>query len=431
MAAPPHDPQQATGTPSQTRPPVPPGRSALRDVNVLRWLAAYTLSTVGDSIYFLALSWAALDIGGSDRVGLVLAVGAVPRVALMLGGGVVADRIGPRKVVIASDAVRFLVLLSLAAALALASPGLWFLIAAALVFGVVDSLFLPAIGALPPRLTAPDQLARVQGLRALALRLGATAGGPLAGLAMALNGTALAFGTAAALFGLSLLLLITLRLKPPHPPATPAGTDAPARTSFWEDLRGGLSYLRRHPVLARLVTVISLGQLSGIASLNIGLVLLANGRGWGAAGAGWLLGAYSIGSGASALLIILRGTLPRAGLVQAYCLILGAGGLACLPLTPSLLTTAALTSLCGLAAGIHGGLAQALVQTLGDPAYLGRITSVMTLTTLGLAPLTYPLFNHVATTWNLTTAFLSFGVLGIIGAAFALTSRAVRQAELR
>ncbi|WP_344527712.1 MFS transporter, partial [Streptomyces rectiviolaceus] len=140
-------------------------KPAHQDGNVLRWLGAYTASMVGDSVYFVALSWAATRSGSPAQTGLVLAVGSVPRAVLMLGGGVIADRFGPRRVVIGSDAVRCAVILAVAVLLLLATPGIWLLVLVALVFGAVDALFLPSVGALPPRITAPGQLGRVQGMR--------------------------------------------------------------------------------------------------------------------------------------------------------------------------------------------------------------------------------------------------------------------------
>ncbi|MYS48683.1 MFS transporter, partial [Streptomyces sp. SID6013] len=72
---------------------------------------------VGDTVFFLALSWAAVQNGTPAQAGLVTAVSAVPRALLMLGGGVVADRLGPRRVVIGSDTVRCLTVLAVAAVL--------------------------------------------------------------------------------------------------------------------------------------------------------------------------------------------------------------------------------------------------------------------------------------------------------------------------
>lgn len=51
-------------------------RPAHRDGNVLRWLAAYTVSLIGDSVYFVALAWSAQKAAGPAEVGLVMAAGA-------------------------------------------------------------------------------------------------------------------------------------------------------------------------------------------------------------------------------------------------------------------------------------------------------------------------------------------------------------------
>src|SRR5262249_32566117 len=161
-------------------------------------------SLLGDNVYFLALSWTATEVGGPAQAGLVLAAGSLPRVVLMLGGGVVADRFGPRRMVIGSDLTRCLVILTVAAVLAVTTPAVWRLVVVGLVFGAVDALFLPAVGALPPRLTGPDQLGRVQGMRSLVKRTTTVGGSPLAGVAMALGGAAVAFTVAGTLFAVSL-----------------------------------------------------------------------------------------------------------------------------------------------------------------------------------------------------------------------------------
>ncbi len=194
-------PGTATGTPAH------------RDANVRRWLAAYTSSMVGDSVYYIALSWAAVQQGSPAQAGAVMAVSAVPRALLMLGGGVIADRFGPRRVVIGSDLVRCAAGLSVAALLFLTSPGLWPLALLAVVFGTVDAVFMPAVGALPARVTTRDQLARVQGMRGLAIRFAGVVGGPLGGLAVAIGGAAAAFGLAGLLIAVSVPLLISVRMR--------------------------------------------------------------------------------------------------------------------------------------------------------------------------------------------------------------------------
>lgn len=130
-----------------------------RDGNVLRWLAGFGVSLVGDQIYHVALVWTAAEVAGASGAGLVLATASVPRLLLLLVGGAVVDRWGARRLMVGSDALRCLVMVAAAVATVAADPALAVLIAVALVFGAVDAVFLPAVGALPPYLAAPEHLA--------------------------------------------------------------------------------------------------------------------------------------------------------------------------------------------------------------------------------------------------------------------------------
>jgi MFS family permease len=302
---------------------------------------------IGDSVYYMALAWAAARSGSPTQTGLVLAVGSIPRAVLMLGGGVLADRIGPRRVVIGSDTARCLVVLGLAGALLLTSPALWSLIAVALVFGVVDALFLPAVGALPPRITAAGEPARVQGLRGLATRTANVVGAPLGGVAVALGGPTRAFAAAGVLFAVSLPLTLTLRINP-LPGRETAGPSGTAR----HDLADGLRHIRRHPPLGPLMLAVAVSELGFAGPLNLGMILLAEERGWGASGTGWIIAAFGTGAGATALLLAARGRVPRAGLVMCLAVLAGSVAIGALARLPSV-GLAVVAALCvGLFAGL-------------------------------------------------------------------------------
>ncbi|MEV2261317.1 MFS transporter [Streptomyces anulatus] len=416
-----------------------PERPAHRDPDVLRWLGAYTASMVGDSIYFMALAWAAARTGSASGTGLVLAAGSIPRALLMLGGGVLADRLGPRRVVIGSDAARAVLVLGLAAVLVLTAPTVGVLVAVALLFGAVDALFLPAVGALPPRISPPGQLARIQGLRGLAARGASIVGAPLGGVAVATGGPVLAFATAGALFALSLPLLLGLRIRPLPAPVKHGGTvagDAGERTVAEErptarqDLVDGLRYIRRHPLLGPLMIVIGLSELGFVGPLNLGLILLSEQRGWGAAGMGWIVAGFASGAAGAALLIAVRGRVPRAGLVMCLTVLVGATGIAAVAQIPSVPLAAATAAVVGLFIGLAGALCGALVQTVADPAYLGRVTSVSTLFTYALIPLSYPATGAAIALWGTGPVYAVSAAVCAAGGAVGLTFTALRRAEL-
>ncbi|GGW67851.1 MFS transporter [Streptomyces lucensis JCM 4490] len=405
--------------------PLPLDRPAHRDPNVLRWLGAYTSSMLGDSVYYIALSWTAVQSGTPAQAGVVMSVSAVPRAVLMLGGGVLTDRLGPRRVVIGSDAVRCAAVLAVAALLFLTSPGLWALALLALVFGTVDAVFMPAVGALPARITHQGQLARVQGMRGLAIRFANVAGAPLGGLGVAAGGSPTAFALAGLLIAVSVPLLVSVRLR--NLPADPA--DAPRGTPL-ADLKAGLRYIRRHRVLGPLMLVIALGDLGFVGPLNVGLTLLAERRGWGAAGMGWVLAAFGAGAGAASLLLAVRGRVPRAGLVTGCACVVGSVAIGALAFAPALLAAAGVALLVGLLAGLSGALCGALLQTQADPAYLGRVTAVSGLVSLGLAPLSMPFAAAAIGVFGLGPVYVVSAAVCGLGGVVTLAVPGLRRAEL-
>ncbi|TWV33077.1 MFS transporter [Streptomyces misionensis] len=403
----------------------PASVQAHRDPNVRRWLTAYTCSMLGDSVYYLALSWAAVRAGTAAQAGLVMSASALPRAVLMLGGGVLADRLGPRRVVVGSDAMRCAAVLAVAALLYLTSPGLWPLALLALVFGTVDAVFVPAVGALPARVTGPDQLARVQGMRGLAIRFASVVGAPLGGLGVAVGGAPAAFALAGALIAVSVPLLLSVRIR--ELPGD--GADGPRGTAR-ADLAAGLRHIRRHPVLAPLMLAIALGDLGFVGPLNVGLTLLADHRGWGAAGMGWVLAGFGVGAGAASLLLTVRGRLPRAGLVAGVTIVVGSLAIGALAYAPTLWAAVGTALLVGLLTGLSGAMCGALLQTQADPAYLGRVTAVSSLISLGFTPLSMPLAAAAIGVFGLGPVYVVSACVCALGGVVALVVPALRRAEL-
>jgi hypothetical protein len=176
--------------------------------------------------------------------------------------------------------------------------------------------------------------------------------------------------------------------------------------------------------------VVAVSELGFVGPLNLGLVLLARERDWGASGMGWIVAAFGIGAGATALLLAVRGRVPRAGLVMCLTVLAGAVAIGTLAYLPSVTLAAAAAVCVGLFAGLGGSLSGALIQTVTEPAYLGRVTSVSTLFTHAIAPLSYPVTGAAVAVWGTGPVFVTSASVCAAGAVTGLAVAALRRAEL-
>ena len=183
-------------------------------------------------------------------------------------------------------------------------------------------------------------------------------------------------------------------------------------------------------VLAPLMLAIALGDLGFVGPLNVGLTLLADERGWGASGMGWVLGGFGVGAGLASLLLAVRGRVPHAGHVMVYACLGGAVAIGALAFVPGVVAAAGVALLIGLLAGLSGALCGALLQTQADPAYLGRVTAVASLASLGFAPLSMPLSAAAIGAWGAGPVFVTSAAVCGLGGIVALCARNLRRAEL-
>ncbi|MFE6733837.1 MFS transporter [Microbacterium sp. NPDC057650] len=377
--------------------------------DAVRWVLAYTLAVLGDVSYYLVLTWAAAEAGGASWSGLILAAGAVPRLLLLLAGGMLADRVDPRRIATWTDAARAVTLV--AAALLTVAWGLlpWWLIIVAVVFGIVDACFIPAVGAMPARLVPQQDLTRLQAWRISGLRIANTVG-PALGAVLLLAGTATAFGALAVIFAASVVLLRTIR---PRPAVTVPKEDE-TRVSGWQTVRR----LRIVP----LVIGTALSELPFSGPVAAGMVLLVQDRGWAPAAAGAVLAAFSIGGLATSVLLSI---LPRTG--GRATVLLSVVATATLLLVFGIAQDMLSAVLCGAGMGITSGVTmvvcQGQVQQSTPPAMLGRVTAVLTLLALGLSPLAYAGVGLIAGAAGLPAFFTAAAAVVAISAALLAVAR--------
>ena len=185
----------------------------LRDRDFARFFAGYATSLLGTSMSALAVSFAVLDNGGTaSDLGVVLAAGIVPQVLFMLGGGVIADRLGRRPVMLGADAARCGAQAALAGAVLAGRPALWVFVLLAAARGTGDALFTPALSGLTVELAPRDDLVNANALLSAARSMAVVAGPSLAGVLVALAGPGTVIALDAASYAVSVLALASLRL---------------------------------------------------------------------------------------------------------------------------------------------------------------------------------------------------------------------------
>ncbi len=160
-----------------------------------------------------ALAFAVLEIGGSAAaVGLVRAARTAPLVMSVLVGGVVADRVSRRTVMVTADLLR-VVTQGLTAALLIGGVAeVWMLAVPAALTGLGTGFFSPASTGLLPELVPAEHLQRANALRSTAVSAGEIVGPLAAGLIVAALGAGAAIAVDAATFAVSAACLAALRV---------------------------------------------------------------------------------------------------------------------------------------------------------------------------------------------------------------------------
>ena len=177
--------------------------------------AARAVSSLGDRLVPVALAFAVLELTGSvTDLGLVIAAQTTPLILLVLFGGVWADRLPRRLVMLGSDCVRAVAQAISAVLLLTGSAEIWQLMVLQAIYGAAEAFFGPASTAVVAQTVPTEQLQPANAMLGLADNAASIAGPALAGVIVsaASPGWGLAFD--AATFLLSGAFLLALRIEP-------------------------------------------------------------------------------------------------------------------------------------------------------------------------------------------------------------------------
>jgi MFS family permease len=366
-------------------------------------------SNLGTQMAPVAITFAVLDQGyGATQVGLVLMAQTIPLVLLVMVGGVLADRLGPRVVMIAADLLRLVAHGTLAVLLLTGDPALWQFIVTEVVVGVGNAMFGPAVTGLIPRVTTRPRLQQANAMLSAGLSTAQVAGPAVAGIVVATVGPGWAVAadagtylvSAACLTALHMPRLVSLRVEPLRTQLVEGWREFRSRTWLWVVVLDASLFL----------------MLAYAPYLVVGAVV-ANESYGGARAWGTILACQGIGSLCGAL-VMLRIRVGRPILVAVLVTFFYAAPIAALAVRAPLVIVAAAAFLAGLSLSSWDTLWSTTVQREVPPDVLSRVSSYDWLGSVALLPVGFVLAGPLADALGLSGA-LWFAVIAVVVSTLA------------
>lgn len=356
----------ATQTGGRGESPGPPASPLGHRDFALLW-AGFFVSQVGSQMQIVAVAWQAWRLSGDPLAlgGLGLAR-VLPVIVFGLAGGVVADLVDRRRLLLASTLVLMASSLGLFLLSSADRVSLPILYAFSVLSGAAVAVANPARQAMIPSLVPVEVLPRALGLGVTSWQVATVLGPSLGGFALASRGPALVYLVDAISFLAILAALLAIRSR---------GAAVQDAAPGIESLREGFRFLRRTPILLSLMLADFFGTFFAGAMMLMP-IFAERVLGVGPSGLGLLYAAPAVGSAAVAFAISLRGAPPLSGAtvlwsIAAYGIATAAFGAArSFPLALAALAMA------GAADGISTVVRQTLRQVLTPDELRGRMTGI-------------------------------------------------------
>jgi predicted MFS family arabinose efflux permease len=376
-----------------------------RDFRLL-WLSQVG-STIADRLVIVALALYVNQIGTPTDVGIVLAAQTVPFVALLLLGGVWADRLPRHRVMVVSDLARGVLHGLLAVLILTGTAEVWQLVVIEALYGAAHAFFRPAYTGLVPQTVPEELLQEANAVNFLSNNVASFTGPAVAALLVVTIGAGSAFVFDAVTFLASAALLLRV-----HPRER---GERPERAPVLTELAGGWREVRARPWIGLVILTTSLGLMVAFSPFQALGPEIASRHYGQAAVFGVVSAMFGVGSIlGSALALRIR---PRRPIL--------AGQLAALPWAVNFLAFAAgipLIALVPFAVASGAGVSLFMVwwetalASQVPPAALSRVSAFDWMGSLGLAPIGLILAGPLAASLGATETLAA-------GAGIALASQ--------
>jgi Transmembrane secretion effector len=391
---------------------------ALHERNFRLYFVGQLTSSVGTGMAPVALSFAVLALRHSSatKVGEVLTAETVPLVVFLLVAGVIADRLGRRRVMLCADMLRGTAEALLAAWILLGQPPLWgFLVLAALV-GTGTAFFMPALTGLVPEIVNSERLSQANALNGLTYSVGSIIGPAIAGVIVATTSPGWAIFADAVSYGVSVACLAALRLQP---------LAHRTEESFYRQLRDGWREFWSRVWLWSIVLEAAVGNMVMMAPFFVlGAVISKSSLG-GATAWGAILGAQGAGSVLGGV-VMLRFNFGRPLVAATLSLIVWPFPLLALAYHAPVPVIAIGSFLGGVSFSIFGTQWNSTLQRQVPREVLSRVSAYDWFCSMVFLPLGFAIVGPVSSVIGVHVVFIVGSVSAVLSAAISMCIPSIR-----
>jgi MFS family permease len=360
--------------------------AALAIPNYRRYIAGQSVSLVGTWMQMAAQSWLVLTLTGSaTALGVILALQTLPVLLLCPYGGVVADRVDKRRLMVVLQIAMGVQALVLGVLTVTGAVRMWEIGALALLLGLNNAFENPARQSFMHEMVGPQNLRNAVSLNSVLVNVARVIGPALAGLLIATVGEGICFLLNAATFIAVVASLVTLDRAAIS--ASPPSAREPGQ------LRAGLRYVRRTPQLGVPLLMMALAGAMAYEFQVTLPVMARQGLHVGATGFGLMTAAMGVGAVVGGLFVAAKGRTGLPTLVLAAAafgvVLLFASVAPTLPVELFALALAGGTSISFMSTG------NSTLQLAAAPSMRGRVMSLWFVAFQGSTPIGGPVVGWV------------------------------------
>ena len=390
-------------------------------------ITAVSLSIFAEGMWAVVMALQVIELDDDPAsLSLVATCLGAGLVAFVLVGGLAADRINQRAIIIAVETVNVIAVSAIAALGLVGALKIWHMAVAAAALGIAAAFFFPAYSAILPRILPAEQLLAANGVEGVVRPVFQSAVGPaIAGLVVGATFPSLGAVVVAVLFAIGLILLVATRLK------TPVQQPDQEKPRLARDLREGFMFMLRTPWLLWTLLFASMFVLVVLGPIEVLLPFIAKQRFEdGAQTFGFILAFFGVGSALGAL-AVSSGRLPRRYLtVMMTMWSVGSIPLVVVGVTSSFPLMAAATFVIGFTDGAGMVIWGTLLQRRVPTQMLGRVSSLDFFVSLAFMPVSFAIVGPLSKVVSMQTIFLVAGIAPVLLAAVAMYAARMRQDEL-